>query len=172
MTISMFQAAVPPSLQMVDAMSGVLAKAAAHCEARKIDPSVLLGCRLFPDMFALTRQIQVAADFAKGGCARLAGVDAPKFEDTEETFAELRARLDRTAGFIRTLVPSQIDGSEDRAIVIRIAGNEMRFRGQPYLLHFMLPNLYFHATAAYAILRHNGVEVGKRDFVGAIPGLE
>jgi hypothetical protein len=101
----------------------------------------------------------------------LAGVDAPRFEDTEETFAELRARLDRTAGFIRTLTPGQIDGSEDREIVIRVAGNEMRFQGQPYLVQFMLPNLYFHATAAYAILRHNGVEIGKRDFMGSVPGL-
>jgi len=171
MTHSMFQAAVPPSLQMMGALSGVLAKAAAHCEARKIDPAVLLGSRLYPDMFALTRQIQVAADFAKGGCARLADVPAPKFEDSETTFAELQARLDRTAEFIRTLAPAQIDGSEAREIVIKIAGQEMRFQGQPYLLHFVLPNLYFHATAAYAILRHSGVEIGKRDFMGSVPGL-
>ncbi len=171
MTLSMFQAAVPPSLQMMGALSGVLAKAAAHCAARKIDPAVLLGSRLYPDMFALARQIQVAADFAKGGCARLADVPAPKFEDSETTFAELQARLDRTAEFIRTLAPAQIDGSEAREIVIKVAGQEMRFQGQPYLLHFVLPNLYFHATAAYAILRHNGVEIGKRDFMGSVPGL-
>jgi len=171
MTLSMFQAAVPPSLQTMGALSGVLAKAAAHCEARKIDPAVLLGSRLYPDMFALARQIQVAADFAKGGCARLADVPAPKFEDSETTFAELQARLDRTAEFIRTLAPAQIDGSEAREIVIKVAGQEMRFQGQPYLLHFVLPNLYFHATAAYAILRHNGVEIGKRDFMGSVPGL-
>jgi len=171
MTLSMFQAAVPPSLQMMGALSGVLAKAAAHCEARKIDPAVLLGSRLYPDMFALARQIQVAADFAKGGCARLADVPAPKFEDSETTFAELQARLDRTAEFIRTLAPAQIDGSEAREIVIKVAGQEMRFQGQPYLLHFVLPNLYFHATAAYAILRHNGVEIGKRDFMGSVPRL-
>ncbi len=171
MTLSMFQAAVPPSLQMMGALSGVLAKAAAHCEAQKIDPAVLLGCRLYPDMFALTRQVQVAADFAKGGCARLADVPAPKFEDAETTFAELQARLDRTAEFIRTLTPEQIDGSEEREINIRIAGREMHFVGQPYLLHFVLPNIYFHAAAAYAILRHNGVAVGKRDFMGAVPGV-
>jgi len=171
MTLSMFQAAVPPSLQMMGALSGVLAKAAAHCEARKIDPAVLLGSRLYPDMFALARQTQVVADFAKGGCARLADVPAPKFEDSETTFAELQARLDRTAEFIRTLAPAQIDGSEAREIVIKVAGQEMRFQGQPYLLHFVLPNLYFHATAAYAILRHNGVEIGKRDFMGSVPGL-
>ncbi len=171
MTLSMFQAAVPPSLQMMGALSGVLAKAAAHCEARKIDAAVLLGSRLYPDMFALARQIQVAADFAKGGCARLADVPAPKFDDNETTFAELQTRLDRTAEFIRTLAPEQIDGSEARQIVIKVAGREMRFQGQPYLLQFMLPNLYFHTTAAYAILRHNGVEIGKRDFMGSVPGL-
>ncbi len=167
----MFQAAVPPSLQMMGALSGILAKANAHCEAHKVDPAVLLASRLYPDMFALARQVQVAADFAKGGCARLAGVDAPKHDDTETTFAELQARLDRTADFIRTLMPRQIDGSEEREINIRIAGREMRFQGRPYLVHFMLPNLYFHATAAYTILRHNGVEIGKRDFIGSIPGL-
>ncbi len=172
MTLSMFQAAVPPSLQVMSTLAGVLTKAAAHCEARKIDQAVLLGCRLFPDMFALTRQIQVAADFAKGGCARVAGIDAPKFTDTETSFAELQTRLDRTTDFIRTLTPDQIDGSEEREINIRIAGREMRFQGQPYLLQFMLPNLYFHATAAYAILRHNGVEIGKRDFIGVVPGLD
>jgi len=171
MTLSMFQAAVPPCLQMMGALSGVLAKAAAHCEEHKIDPTVLLGCRLYPDMFALTRQVQVAADFAKGGCARLADVPAPRFEDIETSFAELQTRLDGTAEFIRTLTPEQIDGSEDREINIKIAGRDMHFVGQPYLLHFMLPNVYFHAAAAYAILRHNGVAVGKRDFMGAVPGL-
>ncbi len=171
MTLSMFQAAVPPCLQMMGAMSGVLAKAAAHCEAQKIDPAVLLGCRLYPDMFALTRQVQVAADFAKGGCARLADVPAPKLDDTETSFGELQARLDRTAEFIRSLTPEQIDGSEEREINIRIAGREMHFVGQPYLLQFVLPNVYFHAAAAYAILRHNGVAVGKRDFMGAVPGV-
>lgn len=171
MTISMFQASVPPSLQMLGALDGILAKAAAHCDARKIDPAVLLACRLFPDMFALARQVQIAADFAKGGCARLAGVPAPVFEDTEATFAELQGRLDRTGAFIRTLSPGQIDGSEAREINIKVAGRPMRFEGLPYLLHFVLPNLHFHTTAAYDILRHNGVEIGKRDFMGPMPGL-
>lgn len=171
MTISMFQAAVPPSLQMMGALHGILAKAAAHCETRKIDPAVLLGSRLFPDMFAFARQVQIAADFAKGGCARLADVPPPVFEDTEASFAELQDRLDRTSAFIRTLTPAQIDGTEDREIRIKVAGRPMQFLGQPYLLHFVLPNLHFHATAAYDILRHNGVEIGKRDFIGSIPGL-
>ena len=171
MTLSMFQASVPPSLQMMGALSSVLAKAAAHAEAHRIKPEVLLGCRLFPDMFALARQVQIAADFAKGGCARLAGVEPPVFEDTETTFDELRGRLDRTAGFIGTLTPGQIDGSEDREINIKVAGQPMRFQGQAYLLHFVLPNLHFHAASAYGILRHNGVKIGKRDFMGSIPGL-
>ena len=171
MTISMFQAAVPPSLRMMGALSGVLTKAAAHAEARKIKPEVLLGCRLFPDMFAFARQVQIAADFAKGGCARLAGVPSPVFEDVETTFDELQGRLDRTTEFIRTLSPEQIDGSEEREINIKVAGRPMQFQGQAYLLHFVLPNLHFHAAAAYSILRHNGVEVGKRDFMGSIPAL-
>ena len=167
----MFGAAVPPGLQMLDALHAMMAKADAHCAAHKIEPAVLLGCRLFPDMFALARQVQVAADFAKGGCARLAGVPAPVFEDTEATFPELQARLDRTAAFIRTLTPDQIDGSEGREINIKVAGRPMRFEGLPYLLHFVLPNLHFHATTAFNILRHNGVAVGKRDFMGPVPGL-
>ncbi len=171
MTLSMFQAAVPPCLQMMGALGGVLGKAAAHCEAHKINPAVLLGCRLFPNMLALTWQVQTASDFARGGCARLAGVEAPKFDDTETTFAELQARLDRSAEFISSLKPDQIDGSEEREIVLKVVGNQMRFRGQPYLVNFMLPNLYFHATTAYDILRHNGVEIGKRDFIGSVPGL-
>ena len=171
MTISMFQAAVPPSLQMMDALSGILAKAAAHAEARKIKPEVLLGCRLFPDMFAFARQVQVAADFAKGGCARLAGVPSPVFEDTETSFAELQGRLDRTAAFIGTLTPDQIDGSETREIAIKVAGRPVQFQGLPYLLQFVLPNLYFHSASAFGILRHNGVEIGKRDYIGITPNL-
>ncbi len=171
MTISMFQPAVSPCLQILGALGGVLGKAATHCADHKIDPAVLLGYRLFPNMLALRWQVQTASDFARGGCARLAGVEAPKFDDTEMTFAELQVRLDRSAKFIGTLMPDQIDGSEEREIVLKIGGNEMRFRGQPYLLNFMLTNLYFHATTAYNILRHNGVEIGKRNFIGSVPGL-
>ncbi len=170
MTMSMFQACVPACLQMLGAMDGVLGKAAAHAEAHKFDPAILLTARLFPTQFACARQVQVMADFAKGGCARLSGVEAPKMADTETTIPELQDRLARTAAFIRTIMPDQIDGTEDKDITLKIGGNEMRFKGQAYLVHFVLPNLYFHATTAYAILRHNGVEIGKRDYVGAMPG--
>ena len=167
MTISMYQASIPPCLQMLASLSAILDKAAAHAAARKIDPAVLLGTRLFPDMFALTRQVQLTADFAKGIGARLAGVEVPKFADTETSFDELKARLAKTADFLKGLRPAQIDGSEGRDITIPIGGEPMTFKGQPYLVHFALPNLYFHATTAYAILRHCGVEIGKRDFVGS-----
>jgi hypothetical protein len=170
MTISMYQASVPAFLQQLRALSGVLRKGASHAAARKIDPAVLLDARLFPDMFALTRQVQIACDFAKGASARLAGVEVPSYEDNEKTFEELDARIARTIAFVESLKPEQIDGSEGRKITIKIAGNPVTFEGQPYLVGFVLPNFYFHATAAYAILRHNGVELGKRDFVGAVPG--
>ncbi len=163
----MFQVAVPACLQTLGALHGVLDKAASHAETAKFDPAILLTARLYPTMFACQRQVQISADFAKGGCARLAGVEAPKNADTETTIPELKARLTGTMDFIKTLTPAQIDGSEEREIVLKIAGNEMRFTGQAYLLHFVLPNLHFHATAAYSILRHNGVDVGKRDFIGA-----
>ncbi len=163
----MFQVAVPSCLQVLGALQGVLDKAAAHAETHKFDPAILLTARLYPTMFACQRQVQIAADFAKGGCARLAGVEAPKHADTETTIPELKARLASTIDFIKTLTPAQIDGSEEREIVLKIAGQEMHFKGQAYLLHFVLPNLHFHATAAYAILRHNGVDVGKRDFIGS-----
>ena len=169
--LSMFDVCVPPSLRTLAALRGMLDKAAAHAAARGFEPSVLLGSRLYPDMFALSRQVQITADFAKGGVARLTGAEAPKMADTETTIPELQARLDRTVAFIETATPGAFEGSETREVVLKVGGHEMRFDGKTYLLHFVLPNLYFHATAAYAILRHNGVEVGKRDYVGAIPGL-
>lgn len=171
MAISMYQASVPAFVQMLNALSGVLDKAEAHATARKIDPSVLLGARLFPDMFPLTRQVQIACDFAKGASARLAGVDVPSYEDNEKTFAELRARITRTIAFVQSLEAAQIDGSEGRDVAIKIAGNPVTFKGQAYLVGFALPNFYFHLTTAYAILRHNGIELSKRDFVGQVPGL-
>jgi len=167
MTISMYQASVPVFQQGLAALSGVLDKAAAHAAARKIDPAVLLQTRLFPDMFPLTRQVQIAADFAKGAPGRLAGVELPSYPDTETSFDELKARLTKTTEFLKTLTPAQIDGSEARDIHLKVGGQEMTFKGQAYLLHFALPNYFFHATAAYAILRSNGVELGKRDFIGA-----
>jgi len=168
MTISMYQASVPVFQQGLVALSGVLDKAAAHAAARKIDPAVLLQTRLFPDMFPLTRQVQIAADFAKGCPARLAGVENPSFADEETTIDALKERLAKTGTFLKTLSAAQIDGSETRDITLKIAGNDTTFKGQTYLLHFALPNFYFHSSAAYAILRSSGVEIGKRDFIGQI----
>ena len=166
MTISLYQASVPVIQKSLTALKGVLAKGAAHAEVKKIDESVFLSSRLSPDMFPLTRQVQIAADFGKGPVARLAGVEVPKYDDTEATFAELAARIDKTLAFVGTFTAAQIDGQEDRDIQLTIAGNPVNFKGQQYLLHFAMPNLYFHMSMAYAILRHNGVDVGKRDFIG------
>jgi hypothetical protein len=168
MTISMYQASVPVFQQGLTALSGVLDKAAAHAAARKIDPAVLLQTRLFPDMFPLSRQVQIAADFAKGCPARLADVENPSYPDEETTIDALKARLDKTSAFLKTLTAAQIDGSEARDITLKIAGAEVTFKGQTYLLHFALPNFYFHSTTTYAILRSSGVEIGKRDFIGQV----
>jgi hypothetical protein len=164
----MYQASAPRFIHTLTALSGILDKAQTHAEARKIDPAVLAGDRLFPDMFALSRQVQVACDTAKGAVARLAGVDIPKHEDTEKTFAELKARIAKTIDFIRSVQAAQIDGTEDREIVLKLGPNEVRFTGINYLLAFALPNFYFHVTTTYNILRHDGVEIGKRDFLGPI----
>ena len=166
MAISMYQASVPVFQKMLQNLDGILGKAAAHAEARKIDPQVLLTARLYPDMYPFTRQVQIATDHAKGGPARLAGVEPPKLEDNEASFADLRARVAKVQTFLATLQPAQIDGSEERKIVLKFGPREFEFVGLPYLTHFVLPNFYFHYTTAYGILRHNGVEIGKRDFVG------
>lgn len=168
MSLSMYQASIPVFKQMLGGLSGVLAKAEAHASARKIDPNALLQARLYPDMFALLRQVQVVADFAKSVSARLAGVDVPSFEDKEASFADLQARIAKTLAFIETLTPAQMDGSETRAIVTQ-AGTpkEKTFTGQSYLLNYGLPHFFFHTTSAYAILRHSGVEVGKKDYIGS-----
>lgn len=165
MTISMYRASAPVFLQMLPALSGVLDKAAAFAAAKKIDPSVLLNARLAPDMFALTRQVQIASDFAKGTVARLAGKEPPKYEDTEASFDELKARIAKTVAFVKGFTPAAIDGSEDRDITITLGGQPRSFKGENYLVNFALPNFYFHVTAAYAILRHNGVELGKGDYM-------
>lgn len=169
MTISMFAASVPVFRQMLTALASVLDKAEAHAAAHKIDASVLVGARLFPDMFPLSRQVQIACDFAKGTCARLAGVEVPSWHDDEKTFPELRQRIARTLAFIDGFKPGDIDGSEARAIHMKTPQQELNFKGQPYLLGFALPNFYFHVATAYAILRHNGVQLGKRDFIGGLP---
>jgi hypothetical protein len=166
MSLSMYQASVPAFLNSLKALAKILDKAEAHATSRKIDPTVLLQMRLSPDMFALTRQVQLAADFAKGGSGRLAGVELPKYEDTETSFAELKARITKTIDFITSLKPAQIEGSETREITIPIGGQPRAFTGQSYLVDFAIPNFYFHVTTAYDILRHAGVEIGKRDFLG------
>ena len=166
MKISMYQASVPMLKRMLDNLAGVLEKAAAHAEAKKIDPAVLIASRLYPDMFALARQVQVATDTAKGCAARLAGSEIPKYEDNEATFPELLARIKKTVAFLDTFKPDQIDGTEDKSITLQLRSGDLSFTGMSYLLNFALPNFYFHVTTAYDVLRHNGVEIGKMDFLG------
>jgi len=166
MTLSMYQASAPRFINTLNNLTAILDKAAAHAEAKKIAPVTLTAFRLFPDMFPLTRQVQIACDAAKGAVARLAGVEVPKHEDTEQTFDELKARIAKTIDFIKTIKPAQIDGSEDKDIALRIAGKEVKFKGMQYLLGFAHPNFYFHVTTTYNILRHNGVEIGKTDYIG------
>lgn len=166
MPISMYQASAPRFVHMLNNLSAMLDKAQAHAAAKKLDPAALTTFRLFPDMFPLSRQIQVACDVAKGTVARLAGVDVPKHEDTEQTFDELKTRIAKTVAFINTIKPEQIDGSDDKDITVKLGKQEYRFKGMQYLLNWAHPNFYFHATTAYNILRHNGVELGKKDFVG------
>jgi hypothetical protein len=168
MSFSMYQAAVPPVLQILGSISTILDKAAAHCAARKIDPAALLTFRLSPDMFPLSRQVQIMTDQAKGMAARLAGVEVPSYADTEATFDDLKARVAKVTAYVKGFTPAQIDGSEDKPIVIKAGGNELKFTGRQYLTGFVFPNFYFHATTTYNILRHCGVELGKRDFLGAI----
>lgn len=168
MTISLYAASVPVFKQMLTALSDVLAKAEAHATAKNIEPDALLQARLFPDMFQLIRQVQISADFAKGVSARLAGIEPPKFDDTEKTFADLQALIAKTLAFISSVSPELINGQEDREIVTRQGTpKEKRFDAQTYLLGYGLPQFFFHVTTTYAILRHNGVEVGKRDYMGA-----
>ena len=162
----MYQASAPRFAAMLRNLSTLLDKAEAHCSAKKIDPSALTTFRLYPDMFPLTRQVQIACDTAKGAVARLAGVDIPKHEDTEQTFADLKNRIAKTVDFIESVKAERIDGSEDKEIVLQMRSGERRFKGMPYLLGFAYPNFYFHITTAYNILRHNGVELGKLDFLG------
>ena len=166
MVISMYTASTPRLANTLKNLSAILTKAEAHAQSRKIDPAVLLGARLYPDMFPLVRQIQIACDTAKGAVARLAGQEVPRHEDTETTFAELQQRIARVIAFIEAVPPAQLDGSEDRKIHLTLRGQEVTFTGLQYLMGFVLPNFYFHATTAYGILRHNGVELAKRDFLG------
>ena len=164
----MFDTSVPVLIHFVKGLQAILNKAVAHCEAKKIDPAVLFNDRLFPDMFPLARQVMLVTDFAKGAGARLAGIAVPSYPDEEKNFAELQARLAKTAEFLGTLTKEQFAGAATRTITIKVAGQEMSFPGADYFAYYALPNFYFHLATAYGILRHNGVELGKRDFMGRV----
>jgi hypothetical protein len=166
MTISMYQASVPRFVNVLGNLSNILDKAQAHVDAKKLDPAALTSYRLFPDMLSMTKQVQIACDTAKGVVARLAGMDIPVYEDNEKTLADMKARIAKTVAFIQTVTPVQIDGSEDKEIVIKRGDKETHYKGMQFLLGHALPNFYFHVTTAYNILRHNGVEIGKRDYLG------
>ena len=168
MSVNAYQATVPAFIQILTALSAILGKAQAHAEAKKIDPSVFVNARIAPDMFPLSRQVQIATDHAEGRLRSSSpALMVPSFADTETTFAELQARVAKTLDFVKGLKPAQFDGGFDRDVTLTIAGQKMTWKGGVYLHQFALPNFYFHATAAYAILRHNGVDVGKRDFIGS-----
>ena len=166
MTISMYQASVPAFVRALNNLAAILEKGEAHAQARKIAEAVLLESRLFPDMLPLARQVQLASDTAKSGAGRLAGVEFPAYEDKEATFQELLQRIRNTVSYLQTLRPEQIDGSEDRTVSWQSRNNTKSMQGLPYLMNHLLPNVHFHVTTAYAILRHNGVEIGKKDFLG------
>lgn len=166
MSISMSQAAFPPLLRMLGNLKAILEKAAAHEATKKLDPAVLPNSRLFADMLPLRAQVFIATDMAKGCMARLSGTEPVKFEDTEQTLAELATRVEKTIALIKTYKPEQLDGSEDREVAINTPRGPLQFKGLQYLQHFALPNFYFHITTAYNILRHNGVELGKLDYLG------
>ncbi|MBY0570932.1 MAG: DUF1993 domain-containing protein [Burkholderiaceae bacterium] len=168
MTISMYAASVPVFTQMLDSLSEVLKKAEEHAVEKNIAPEILLQARLFPDMFALIRQVQIAADFAKGVAGRLAESELPAYEDNEQTFADLQTRIAKTKAFISSLDAEKFAGSEEREIILRPGTpKEKKLNGQTYLLQYGLPQFFFHVTTTYAILRHNGVVLGKKDFMGA-----
>ena len=169
--MSLHAATVPVFTQYLDALAGLLRRAEAHAEAKKIAPEVMLGLRLTPDMFSLTRQVQVACDFAKNTSGRLAAAEIPKMADEEKSFAELHERIAKTKAFVESLPAAAFEGAETRDVTFPIAGKPMAMTGADYLSTFALPNFFFHMTAAYAILRANGVELGKRDFMGNVPGL-
>jgi hypothetical protein len=166
MKISMYQASVPVFIRLLNNLVVILDKAAAHAEAKKIDPQVLINGRLYPDMFPLARQIQIATDSARGGAARLAGVEVPSHEDNETSFPELLARIRKNISYLETLKAEQFEGSEDRSVTWQTRSTSKTMQGLPYLQFHVLPNFYFHIVTAYNILRHNGIELGKMDFLG------
>ncbi|MEQ1637005.1 MAG: DUF1993 family protein [Methylococcales bacterium] len=166
MSITMYQASTPSFVRMLHNLSAILDKAAAHAEAKKIDPAIFVNARLAPNMFPLSRQVQIATDMVKGCAARLAGIEVPSYTDNETTFSELQARIAKTIAFLQSVSAAQIDGSEARPVSLKFGSREVSFLGQAYLLDFVVPNFHFHLTTTYAILRHNGVEIGKMDYLG------
>lgn len=167
MSLSMYQASIPPLLRMLGNFKAILEKGVAHEAAKKLDAGVLPNCRLYPDMFPLRSQVFIATDMAKSCPARLSGTEPVSFEDTEQTLAELITRVEKTIALLKTFKPEQIDGSEERDVTLKTPRGSVNFKGQQYLQHFLLPNFYFHVTTAYDILRHNGVELGKFDYLGS-----
>jgi hypothetical protein len=166
MTVSMYKVSVPIFMQLLAAQSACIDKAVAHIEAKQLDPAFFLGMRLFPDMYPYARQVQQASTHAARCCSALAGTEMPSMPNTEASFAELKTRLNKTIEYCKTFKPAQIDGTEDKDITIKLGSNERKFTGYGLLQNFILPNFYFHCTTAYDILRHCGVELGKRDFMG------
>jgi len=165
--MTFYDATVPAFLQILGSLGGLLDKADAHCKNKNINPEILLGARLYPDMLPLTRQIQIACDFAMKSCARLTGSEVPATPDTEKSFAELKARLAKAADYVKAFKPAQFDGAETREVTFPAGpNNTMTLKGQQFLSNYAFPNFYFHAATAHGILRHNGVEIGKRDFLG------
>jgi hypothetical protein len=171
LTISLYESSVPVFERCLNAFLTILDKAAAHAAAHKVDPSVYLATRLRPDMFAFLRQTQIFCDNAKNAPARLAGVEPPQFDDTEANFDDLKARIHKTLDYIKTIKATDIDGAANREVVFPRGPNKMKMKGGDYLLHFALPNFYFHLTTAYDILRYCGVDIGKRDYLGVTPGI-
>ena len=167
MSLTMYQASIPAFVRMLGNLSAILDKAAAHAEAKKIAPAIFINARLAPDMFPLSRQVQIATDIVKGCAARLAGIEVPSYEDNEATFEELQARVAKTIAFLQSISAEQIDGSEERDITVKFGSREFNFLGQAYLVDFVIPNFHFHLTSTYAILRHNGVDIGKMDYIGS-----
>jgi hypothetical protein len=162
----MYKVSIPRFIHTLRSLGAILDKAQAYAEAKKVDASVLPTARLYPDMLPLTSQVQIACDSAKGAACRLSGVTNPVFEDNEKTLPDLKARVEKTIAFLETIKPEQIDGTEDKELIVKVSGNDTKFGGMQFLLGRSIPNFYFHVTTAYDILRHNGVEVGKRDYLG------
>ena len=168
MSLSMYAITVPPIVRSLMQLRFILEKAADYAETKKIDPSVLVNARLYPDMYPLKRQVQIASDVSKGAVSRLAGQEPPKFDDVENSFAELIERIDKTLAHINSFTAEQIDGTETNTILLPRHDRTSTFTGLAYVIDFVLPNVYFHVTTIYAILRHNGLEIGKKDYLGDV----